>query len=122
MSPREVLVWVRRFTWVLALGGAGYLWQRFEARLAPGRVDGEVERVLIDRWAEDLSPHDRFLYRTLEGRVGQGWVVTPAEDQIEAAEAPWLEAPPPTSTLSRERILGRVVLSLGAVRRPDRVE
>ncbi len=123
VSPRQ---WLRLARWVTigsALGAALYLGGKFDLVTLPEDGCSPIarypsgSRLLVDRWASDWAAGDcafasdqggvvHIVLLARRSEVGRWWVET------DAADCPGID-PEVMGWLSGDRLLGRVVLSLG---------
>ena len=119
MNRNQIIVWMRRVTWMTALLGGMYLFLRFdtiqlEEGISPIHRYGQGDRLLVDLHFDGLAEGnavvvrgtDQALHLVLIERIDpeQGvWVRVDHPDGYSSESQGWL---------ARDAVLGRVVLAI----------
>jgi len=111
---------LRRVCLLVMLLSGLYVYQRFEGAVVPGVGGGPLQRVLVDRWATPDSQGERLLYGDRAGLLTQGWLIRVEGSELILAPAPFIDPPQVGQRVHRGRILGGVILVLGAAKVPLR--
>lgn len=118
MNRRLLQKRLRRVCLLFMLLSGFYIYQRFEGAVVIGVAGGPLQRVLVDRWATPGSQGQRLLYGDRAGLLTQGWLIRVEESELILAPAPFIDPPQAGQRVHRDRILGGVILVLGAAKVP----